>query len=79
VRGRAGRDLPVGAIVLIGLGIVFLFHSLGILPGDWIGRGWPVLIIGLGVWLFIRRSRDLRRVSGPASSPANGPTPGGPR
>jgi hypothetical protein len=79
VRGRTGGDLPVGAMVLIGLGIVFLFHSLGILRGDWIGRGWPVLIIGLGVWLFIRRSRDLRRVSGSASGPTNGPTSGGPR
>ncbi|MGI8772599.1 MAG: LiaI-LiaF-like domain-containing protein [Acidobacteriaceae bacterium] len=89
MHGRAHGDLPVGAIVLIGLGLLFLFHSLGILHGDWVGRGWPVLIIGLGVWLFIRRSRDVQRISGPANSgpansgpansPANGPTTGGPQ
>lgn len=73
ISGRSCGDLPTGAIVLIGLGLLFLFHSLGILRGEWIGRGWPLLIIGLGVWLFVRRSRDLRRVTGPVNGPGTGP------
>ena len=53
----ARRDVPVGAIVLIGLGILFLFGSLGLLHEDWVGHAWPLLIIGLGVWIIIRRTR----------------------
>jgi hypothetical protein len=49
---------PVGAIVLIVVGLLLLFQTLGILRALWIGRGWPVLIIGLGVWLLFRRMRE---------------------
>jgi TM2 domain-containing membrane protein YozV len=52
----ATRDIPVGAIVLIGLGILFLFGSLGLLHEDWVAHGWPLLIIGLGVWIIYRRT-----------------------
>jgi TM2 domain-containing membrane protein YozV len=56
----AGGRRPTGAIVLIALGVLFLFGSLGILNEDWLGRGWPLVIIGLGVWLLIRRSREMQ-------------------
>jgi TM2 domain-containing membrane protein YozV len=69
---RSGSDRPTGAIILIGLGTLFLFESLGILHGVWLGRAWPLLIIGLGIWLFIRRSRSLP----PAGVPPAGPMPG---
>ena len=75
--GRSCGDLPTGAIVLIGLGLLFLFHSLGLLRGEWISHGWPVLIIALGVWLFVRRSRDLHHVSDPANAPTDGSARGG--
>jgi hypothetical protein len=54
-----GRREPVGAIVLIGLGVLFLLNSLDIFHFDWFGRLWPLLIIGFGVALFIRRSREV--------------------
>jgi hypothetical protein len=54
-----GRDIPVGAIILIGLGILFLFGSMGLLHEDWVAHGWPLLIIGLGVWIIFRRTRGL--------------------
>jgi hypothetical protein len=57
--GYLGRDVPTGAIVLIGLGILFLFGSLGLLRHDWIAHGWPLLIIGLGVWIIFKRSRGF--------------------
>jgi hypothetical protein len=54
-----GRDIPVAAIILIGLGILFLFGSLGLLHHDWIAHAWPLLIIGLGIWIIFRRSQSL--------------------
>jgi hypothetical protein len=55
----AGRDIPTGAIVLIGLGILFLFGSLGLLHHDWVAHGWPLLIIGLGIWIIFRRTHAV--------------------
>jgi hypothetical protein len=46
---------PVGAIVLIGLGVLFLLNQFGWWHFHWLGRMWPLILIGLGVWLFIRR------------------------
>jgi hypothetical protein len=63
-----GRDIPVGAIILIGLGILFLFGSLGLLHEDWVAHGWPLLIIGLGVWIIFRRTRGIP----PPPMPPNG-------
>jgi len=51
------RELPVGAIMLIGLGVLFLFGSLGLLHERWLSHGWPLLIIALGVWIMVRRAR----------------------
>jgi hypothetical protein len=47
---------PVGAIVLIGLGVLFLLNTLGLWQFHWMGRMWPLILIGLGVWLFVRRT-----------------------
>ena len=46
---------PVGAVILIGLGLLFFFGSSGILRGFTIQRIFPFFLIGLGVWLFIRK------------------------
>ena len=51
------RGEPIGAIVLISVGLLFLLSTLGILNEDWIGRGWPILILLLGLWLLFRRVR----------------------
>jgi hypothetical protein len=53
------RDIPVGAIILIGLGILFLFGSLGLFHEDWVAHGWPLLIIGLGIWIIYRRTHAV--------------------
>ncbi len=49
------QSSPVGAIILIGLGVLFLLNQFGWWHFHWLGRMWPVILIGLGVWLFIRR------------------------
>ena len=46
------RKEPIGAIVLIALGLMFL---IGEWSHDLLKYSWPVLLIGLGVWLMIRQ------------------------
>jgi TM2 domain-containing membrane protein YozV len=52
------RKEPIGAIVLIGLGLLFLLGQLDIFSGRLLEFTWPVLLIGLGVWLIVRRLGD---------------------
>jgi TM2 domain-containing membrane protein YozV len=52
---------PVGAVVLIIIGIVLLLQTLGVFEEEWIGRAWPVAIIGVGAWLLYRRTRETPR------------------
>jgi hypothetical protein len=47
--------VPVGAIVLIGLGLLFLMNTMGLFHGYWIGRLWPLILIAIGVWMFVKR------------------------
>jgi ABC-type nickel/cobalt efflux system permease component RcnA len=56
-----GQRHPFGAIVLIVIGLLLLLHTLGIFEDEWIGRAWPIIIIGVGAWLLYRRTRDLPR------------------
>jgi TM2 domain-containing membrane protein YozV len=46
--------IPTGAIVLIGLGVLFLLRSMGVFEFSVEGF-WPVLLILLGLWLFAKR------------------------
>lgn len=74
---RAG--VPTGAIVLIGIGVLFLLGNLGFLNSHWIDRTWPLLVVALGAWILIRRSQGLPP-GGPPSTPGNppgSPTSGG--
>jgi hypothetical protein len=48
---------PMGAVVLIVIGAVLLLQTLGIFEDEWIGRAWPLIIIGIGVWLLYRKTR----------------------
>ena len=51
----AGRRLPIGPVVLIALGIIFLLQNLGLLELRRFLRYWPVLLIILGVHMLYRR------------------------
>jgi Domain of unknown function (DUF5668)/B-box zinc finger len=52
---------PFGAVVLIAIGLLLLLHTLGVFEDEWIGRAWPLILIGVGVWLLYSRTRDLPR------------------
>ena len=67
--GFGHRPEPIGAIVLIVVGMLFLFSTLGIFRFNWIGHGWPIIVIVIGVWMLVRRSRE---VPPPSEPPAGG-------
>lgn len=62
--------LPVGPVVLIVIGVLFLLDNLGLLPLADVLRYWPLLLIGLGVYLL------YARMNGPLPVvPPTGPFP----
>jgi TM2 domain-containing membrane protein YozV len=63
------RGEPIGAIILIALGVLFLLNTLDVLDFDWISRGWPVFLLVLGIWLLIRRANRTGGWYGPQGPP----------
>ena len=55
--------VPVGAIILIGLGVIFLLHTMGIMEYGF-DRFWPLILIFLGGWMFYRNYERSRRKCG---------------
>lgn len=49
------HKVPMGAVILIAIGVLFLFDTMDIFPLHWMGRMWPVILIALGVWMFLKR------------------------
>jgi LiaI-LiaF-like transmembrane region len=47
-------NIPTGAVILIGLGVLFMLHTMDVWYFDF-RYLWPTILIGLGVWLFARR------------------------
>jgi Domain of unknown function (DUF5668) len=46
--------IPTAAVVLIGLGVLFLLQTAGVFEFGW-DRLWPFFLIGLGFWMFAVR------------------------
>lgn len=46
-------NAPIGAIVLIALGVIFLLDNLGILRMHHL---WPLFLIGIGLWIAYKRT-----------------------
>jgi hypothetical protein len=55
--------IPTGAVILIGLGILFLLHTMGFWEFGF-ARFWPMLIIAMGAWMFYRNWERHGRVCG---------------
>ena len=49
----AQDNTPVGAVVLLILGFVFLLSNFGMLH---VGRLWPLILIGFGLWIAYKRT-----------------------
>ena len=48
--------VPVGAFVLIGLGVIFLLEQFGWFHFDWFGRFWPLILIAVGIRVLMKRT-----------------------
>ncbi len=48
----AGK-VPTGAVILIGLGVLFLLHTMGVMEFGF-ERFWPLILIFLGGWMVFR-------------------------
>jgi TM2 domain-containing membrane protein YozV len=53
------RPEPIGAVVLIALGLLFLLNRIDWLSGRIFEYSWPLVLIALGVWLIVRRMGDV--------------------
>jgi len=49
-----GKRVPLGPIILIGIGVLFMLNTLDIWYFDW-GRVWPWFVIAVGLWMFYNR------------------------
>jgi hypothetical protein len=47
--------MPIGAIILIALGVLLLLDNLGVLSFHWMNEFWPIVLIALGLWMAVRR------------------------
>ena len=54
------RREPIGAVILIALGLLILLHQVDWFSGRIFEFSWPILIIGLGVWLIVRRLNETK-------------------
>ena len=56
--------VPTAAVVLIGLGVLFLLQTAGVFEFGWY-RVWPFFLIGLGIWMYAVREGWIgsRRIS----------------
>jgi hypothetical protein len=52
--------VPIGAIVLIGVGVLFLLHTMGM--NFALERFWPLLLILVGGWMFYRQRERAQRI-----------------
>jgi hypothetical protein len=46
------KDRPIGPIILIGLGVLFLLDNFRVFDFIRLGRLWPLILIGAGLYLF---------------------------
>ena len=74
---RARRE-PIGAIVLILLGMLFLFNTLGFFNFGWVSHGWPLIIVGIAVWLLVRNSGGRMGFAARVGAPPVQPQPPNP-
>lgn len=49
---------PIGAFILIGIGLLFLLANFGLLQAEWFAKAWPAGLIVLGGYLLWIRMRN---------------------
>jgi hypothetical protein len=64
------RRAPVGAVILIALGVMFLLGQFSWFSWDIFKYFWPLLLIGLGVWMIVHRMQEAQ-IPQPGRPPAD--------
>jgi TM2 domain-containing membrane protein YozV len=54
IAARRSNAAPIGAVILIVLGALFLLDNIGFWHFNF-DRFWPLILIAIGIWLLIRR------------------------
>ena len=54
------RKEPIGALILIGFGLLLLLNQMGFLAEHILKFLWPLVFIAIGVWLIVRRFEDTK-------------------
>lgn len=54
------RREPIGALILVGFGLILLLNQMGIVAERFVHFMWPLIFIGLGAWLIVRRLSDSK-------------------
>ncbi len=62
------RGLPVGPIVLIAIGALFLLNNLDVIHFSQIVRYWPIGLIGLGAYMLYERVSGAAPAQPPSTS-----------
>jgi hypothetical protein len=60
---RHRSNVPTGAVILIVLGLIFFLNTVGLFESG-VDRFWPLILIGFGGWLFVRRWGLLGQADG---------------
>lgn len=54
------RKEPIGAVILIGFGLILLLNQMGYMAERFVHFLWPLIFIALGAWLIVRRIGDSK-------------------
>ncbi|HVZ84292.1 MAG TPA: B-box zinc finger protein [Terracidiphilus sp.] len=54
------RREPIGALVLIGFGVLLLLNQMGYLAERVVHYLWPLVFIAIGLWMIVRRFGDSK-------------------
>jgi TM2 domain-containing membrane protein YozV len=69
---RFSGSAPIGPVILILIGVLFLLDSLHVIPFREVGRFWPVILIVIGAWMLYSRltgGRALENLEPPRPNP----------
>ncbi len=54
------RKEPIGALILVGFGLILLLNQMGYLAERVVHFMWPLIFIAIGAWLIVRRFSDSK-------------------
>ena len=68
---RKNRDTLVWGLILIGLGVTFMFTNAGLWPNDTLRHWWPLFVVVAGLGSIVG-ARDAKGVGGAVTTAASG-------